>query len=823
MHSPGYRTALLVLFMVVTANAGFSQAWQFLTPLKTNTEVRGCSFLDGQRGVAVSMVDRIVFRTNNGGDTWEKLWTPAVTANPFDIEWVTEELLFIAASNGDLYRSLDGGNTWANMNPPTSEWLYNVDFISPTVGFATGFNGVILKTIDAGATWNVVPSGTNNRIYDVHFVNADTGFATGWNGTILKTTDAGDNWSLVTTSITASLQDIHFIDELTGFVCGGVIAKTTDGGQTWSTVYSAANSYFYVLHVGSNGQGYAAGNMGVWVKTTNNGQTWQNQTALGNGDVLCGEQEQDGTAYLMGKLQIHKSLNQGSSWTVIKTAAPGGGFNAMQFASDLQGTCVASAGGGTNYGGIAQTSDGGRTWAIRQTATSGGWYAVDFPTAQTGYVLGTNALGKTTNGGLNWTFTTPLTLTPSCLHFLDAQTGFAGGIGGVSNICKTTNGGTSFSCGTNIGATAIHFFDSQRGMAVRGVQSGGDTYYKTFDGGNTWEYHNGLVGLCIHFLNDSIGWVGSYSGAYRTTDGGETWSFHFIGNAPVLAMQFYNPLVGFCVDGNAALHKTLDGGITWEVILQNNTGMFGAGSAAFTENYCYIASGSEIYRTELGCGTFELGNITGEQDMCESVLSQLVCPQVVGAISYQWSLPNGWTGDENDWVIHPVPSAEGGLVQVVVTNACGLQDSTSISVDVTPQVDSILQITGPDVFCVGDTIQYTVPMDENADQFIWQSNFPLLTQASNEALFLATSNQLNLFVRSQNSCGQSNQASRYIIAPDISSNPANFNADCAIDQLDLNLLLLEFGCVGNCGSFDLNADGLVGVGDVVLFLLSVTQ
>jgi photosystem II stability/assembly factor-like uncharacterized protein len=813
-----WRSIAFSLILLYTVKGAKAQAWEYLTPIKTNSEVRGCSFLDEQRGIAVILATRSVFRTMDGGETWESMWTPAITSNPTAVEWVTDNLLFITAGNGDLYRSLDGGNTWANVNPPTVAWLYNVHFINETTGFVTGESGTVLKTIDSGATWTLIPTPATSRLYGVHFIDDSTGIIVGWNGTILRTADGGDSWSLTSTSITANLQDVHFIDANTGFTSGGIIAKTTDGGLTWNQVYSAANDYFYVMHVSANGQGYAAGNWGAFIKTSNYGQTWQSQSDLGEGDIFCGDHVSDNAAYMMGKLNIHKSSNGGSSWTVIKNAIQGGGITAMQFSSDTQGTAVSVAGGGTFYGGIAQTSDGGKLWNIRQSATSGGWYAVDFPTSQVGYVLGTTNLGKTTNGGQTWTYSTTPTLTATCLEFLDAQTGFAGGLGGASNICKTTNGGASFTCGTNIGASDIHFIDNERGIAVRNIQSGGDTYYKTFDGGNTWEYHNGVIGSRIYFYNDSLGFVGSYSGIYRTVNAGETWQFFYVGGDAILDIKFFSESIGFCVSSYADLYKTEDGGDTWTLLLQNTLNNLGASTAHFTENYCYIGSGGDMYRTALGCGTFELGNITGDQEWCEGVYGQLVCEQVAGATSYAWQLPEGWVGAQNNRIIQPLPNANGGLASVVVTNACGISDSASISVTVTERVDSILTILGPTVVCPGNTATYSVTGDSNATDYNWQTTATTSLVNQNEIEVIAGPQDFFISVQSENDCGSSNYISLTISVPDSNSSPANFNADCTVDDADMQLLLENYGCMENCSAFDLNNDGYIGVDDIILFI-----
>jgi hypothetical protein len=432
-------------------------------------------------------------------------------------------------------------------------------------------------------------------------------------------------------------------------------------------------------------------------------------------------------------------------------------------------------------------------------------------------------LGKTTNGGQTWTYSTSPTLTATCLEFIDTQTGFAGGFGGASNICKTTNGGTSFTCGTNIGASDIHFIDSQRGIAVRNVQAGGDTYYKTFDGGNTWEYHNGVIGSNIYFYNDSIGFVCSQSGVYRTLNSGDTWDFIFISGGEILDVKFYNENLGFCVTSYAGLFKTEDGGDTWEILLQNDLGDFGASTAHFTDNYCYIGSGGDMYRTELGCGAFTLGNIIGDQQWCEGVYGQLVCEQVAGAISYEWQLPEGWTGAENDRIIQPLPNANGGLATVTVTNACGITDSVSISLSVTERVDTVFAIIGPTVLCAGATATYSVQADENATDYNWQTTGTTSLLSNNTIEIIAGAQDFFVSVQTANDCGVSNYIALTVAVPAANTSPANFDGDCIVSNTDMQMLLDNYGCIENCSTFDLNGDGYIGVEDVMLFIEYAAQ
>jgi hypothetical protein len=195
-----------------------------------------------------------------------------------------------------------------------------------------------------------------------------------------------------------------------------------------------------------------------------------------------------------------------------------------------------------------------------------------------------------------------------------------------------------------------------------------------------------------------------------------------------------------------------------------------------------------------------------------------VCEQIAGAISYEWQLPEGWTGAENDRLIQPMPSASGGLASVTVTNACGLTDSASISVTVTERVDSVFAIAGPGVMCAGTSATFTVLADENATDYTWQTTGTTSMLNDNTIEILAGAQDFFISIQTSNDCGSSNYLTRTISVPDTSNSPANFNGDCLINEDDLVLLLEQFGCLNNCDSFDLNSNGYIGVDDIILFI-----
>lgn len=856
--------------------------------------------MDEQRGLFVQFASGGIFRTDDGGMNWDVLWAPAVSGNLYDVEYVTADTMLVCGSNGGLFRSTDGGNSWHDLNPPTIEWLYQLHFLNSQIGFAIGFNGVIIRTMDGGTNWQVIPSGTTNRLWGITFTDENTGYICGWSGTILKTTNAGLTWSALSSGSTASFQDVTFVDSQIGFVCGsnGTILKTSNGGTSWTQQITGGSNTLNTIHFRSATHGWAGGGFGIYYSTTNGGTSWTTSTQ-GSNDILCGQYVSSNAAFLMGARQISKSTNNGSSWTVIKNAVTNSRFNAITFQSDLVGTAVGSVGvlgEGNNQTGIVQTTDGGQTWQIRNQGSGGGWYAVHFPTNNIGFVAGASGFGKTTNGGTNWTYSSPFTSSPLCMWFTSEQNGNVGTTLGSTGICHTSNSGASFTCGTNQPASAMQFTSANVGYAVHSGMA--MTFFKTTDGGVTWTNMPGMQGsnMSMHFISDDEGWVGSIGSVWHTTDGGLNWTEAFSGSAAgVAGIHFYSPTLGYIVDSEGNIFRSTDAGATWN---QLNIGNIPVIQASFTENYCYASSyAGSIFRAELGCGAFQAGNITGDQQWCEGYTNNLVVDMVLDAVSYEWTLPPGWTGATNNWLIQPVASDQSGLVSVTITNACGFQSTVSYDIDVIELVEEPV-IVGPSSLCDGSSVSYTVEEDINATSYDWSVTVGPFTENGSSVVTINDAQQSGLvYVRSSNECSVSDWVSMnvgLVAAPTVTFNPndvsfcagdvvtlnggaptggvysgtgvnngvfdastlgegnysitynyelspgcggsatsifevyttieseANFNGDCDVDEADLDLLISQFGCLGNC-SADLDNNGVVGTEDLMIFMGMLTD
>jgi photosystem II stability/assembly factor-like uncharacterized protein len=187
-------------------------------------------------------------------------------ANLTDVSVVGESVWISTSNLGGVYRSSDGGNSFAFDSMAVGiqglyrypdgqrgwavggDWAYHttdngqnwtpvfigstllsITFANDSVGYATGLNGTVFRTDNNGLTWALqsVPGNLNRDVFDAAFpdsLNPFKGYVCLANGisTIYSTTTGGANWNLVTlTMVTSCVIDFDFIDPSLGWAVGG--------------------------------------------------------------------------------------------------------------------------------------------------------------------------------------------------------------------------------------------------------------------------------------------------------------------------------------------------------------------------------------------------------------------------------------------------------------------------------------------------------------------------------------------------------------------------------------------------------------------------
>ncbi|MGE5376761.1 MAG: glycoside hydrolase domain-containing protein, partial [Bacteroidota bacterium] len=162
------------LFM--TSNSG--QTWQEIGPsIPAGAQVQDVSFLNGSTGRMLWMLTNPdgsssfqLAYTQDRGSTWTQnslsLFAPgeiASYAEKAQMDWFDSQTGWISVrqgsgsnfSNGTLFTTSDGGNSWKRFPLPAAD---KVHFSDPQLGWAIGENagGRIFETADGGATWKDV-------------------------------------------------------------------------------------------------------------------------------------------------------------------------------------------------------------------------------------------------------------------------------------------------------------------------------------------------------------------------------------------------------------------------------------------------------------------------------------------------------------------------------------------------------------------------------------------------------------------------------------------------------------------------------------------
>lgn len=186
----------------------------------------------------------------------------------------------------------------------------------------------------------------------------------------------------------------------------------------------------------------------------------------------------------------------------------------MQFVSATQGWVV-----GSNQ--ILATTDGGAHWSV-QLAGSLDLTSVDFVNGRDGWAVGTDLLLVTSDGGAHWTSMREPCPVIRSVHFISPLTGFA------------VAGGTAVSGRPEAPET-------------------GGVVLETVDGGRTWyALPTPADAQTVCFSDPLHGWLGADGHLYRSEDGGGRWAA-VVSAAPGLAPAEYPRTMDVeCAGGGAA-------------------------------------------------------------------------------------------------------------------------------------------------------------------------------------------------------------------------------------------------------------------------------
>lgn len=218
----------------------------------------------------------VVLRTRDGGATWHDITPP--NTKVFNAQsFVDARRGWIVGVNGQVYRTVDGGDSWQGLDPGAGagKRLLRVEFHDARLGWiAVAGERWILKTTDGGDSWRQVTVDLKDGFTDLQFLDANVGFATGHDGILAKTTDGGERWANIGFGNQAKMVAVWFADLLHGWVAASEIRATSDGGASWRSQGKPPKSINDLVFADAR-EGWAVGDEGVFLHTTDGGASWR--------------------------------------------------------------------------------------------------------------------------------------------------------------------------------------------------------------------------------------------------------------------------------------------------------------------------------------------------------------------------------------------------------------------------------------------------------------------------------------------------------------------------------------------------------------------
>lgn len=197
----------------------------------------------------------------------------------YQIKFLNEQVGFACGgsiwTNGFIYKTTDGGNSWTNILK-TNNIVYTLDFRAEDTITAGGFSGRIWQTTDSGNTWKlselgphymplkaIVYSSKDKVLFAMGFKYFIGG--KGWFNTEIGTFSSNDE--------EIAMEDIYAFTENEVIYCGyGNIFKTYNNAHTYKPIY-IESGYYKALDFEGN-EGLCVSYNGIIQHSKNKGESW---------------------------------------------------------------------------------------------------------------------------------------------------------------------------------------------------------------------------------------------------------------------------------------------------------------------------------------------------------------------------------------------------------------------------------------------------------------------------------------------------------------------------------------------------------------------
>lgn len=331
---------IIIIVLFLCGNYAFSQSGWFVQKSGSDSYLWDIEMFDEFTAVMAAS-EGTVFRTSNGGTNWiqNQLFTGG---DLFALEFPVNSTGYAAGSGGRIYKSTNSGINWFQIFSPTGNSILAMEFINVSTGFiggGTSNDGEIFKTTNGGLNWTEYGPGVlYPQVISIHFPSVNIGYAAGDHSLIMKSSNGGLNWSQQNSGLNnVTFFSVFFINDNTGFATNpipGSIIKTTNGGANWNINYQNNDHFLVIVNFPAPDTGFAAGGaigQNVVLKTINGGNNWQPTYLNFTGHLNSFDFINSKTGYMTGdEGRLYKTTDGGTVGINSNSEIITGGYELFQ-------------------------------------------------------------------------------------------------------------------------------------------------------------------------------------------------------------------------------------------------------------------------------------------------------------------------------------------------------------------------------------------------------------------------------------------------------------------------------------------------------------